>query len=232
MSILIQVAVIAGYSSVRAGLQSLLSADEGLRLVGDARPGDLLACLFRDPSPAVVVLDTTGDSAGTDGIGRVLSALRRPPVAGVLSRPLGMVVLGESPERDIPRLAAASLTGWAYLSRDASGGEIIAAVRAVAAGLAVLSPSLAHALARTELRPRGVALPMGSDTVPGETLTPREIEVLALMAEGLPNKIIASRLGISLHTAKFHVAQILGKLDATSRTEAVTIGARRGYLVF
>jgi DNA-binding CsgD family transcriptional regulator len=56
------------------------------------------------------------------------------------------------------------------------------------------------------------------------------MEVLQLMAHGLPNKRIAARLGISLHTAKFHVAQILAKLDAGSRTEAVTRGARRGYV--
>ena len=65
----------------------------------------------------------------------------------------------------------------------------------------------------------------------GETLTVRETEVLQLVAQGLPNKIIASRLGISLHTVKFHVAAILAKLNASSRTEAVTLGARRGYVV-
>lgn len=55
--------------------------------------------------------------------------------------------------------------------------------------------------------------------------------MLQLMAQGLPNKIIASRLGISLHTVKFHVASVLAKLDATSRTEAVTLGVRRGYVL-
>jgi DNA-binding NarL/FixJ family response regulator len=70
----------------------------------------------------------------------------------------------------------------------------------------------------------------GETTSPGETLTAREIQVLQLMAQGLPNKIIAARLGISLHTAKFHVASILSKLGAASRTEAVTLGARHGFV--
>ena len=65
----------------------------------------------------------------------------------------------------------------------------------------------------------------------GEPLTPRERDVLQLMAKGLPNKLIAVRLSISQHTAKFHVSAIMTKLGAASRTEAVTIGARRGLLI-
>jgi len=61
-------------------------------------------------------------------------------------------------------------------------------------------------------------------------LTPRELEVLALLAEGASNKVIARRLGISIHTAKFHVGSLLGKLGAASRTEAVTLATRRGIL--
>jgi DNA-binding CsgD family transcriptional regulator len=64
-----------------------------------------------------------------------------------------------------------------------------------------------------------------------EELTPREHEVLQLIAEGLPNKLIALKLGISEHTVKFHITSILGKLDAGSRTEAVRLGARRGLVV-
>jgi DNA-binding CsgD family transcriptional regulator len=66
---------------------------------------------------------------------------------------------------------------------------------------------------------------------PAQQLTPREIEVLGMLAEGLGNKTIARRLGISEHTVKFHVGSILAKLDASSRTEAVTLGARRGLIM-
>ena len=65
----------------------------------------------------------------------------------------------------------------------------------------------------------------------GEELTPREVEVLSLLSEGIPNKTIARRLGISEHTVKFHVGSVLSKLGASSRTEAVTIAARRGLIL-
>jgi len=102
---------------------------------------------------------------------------------------------------------------------------------AAAAGLVALDPA---AVSRLSLPAAEEDVEAGDDEespAPADaTLTAREGEVLRLMALGLPNKTIASRLGISLHTAKFHVAQILAKLGATSRTEAVTLGARRGLI--
>jgi DNA-binding NarL/FixJ family response regulator len=89
----------------------------------------------------------------------------------------------------------------------------------VASGLAVLDAAAAGEL----LRPAPAA--------PSEGLTPRELEVLALLAEGLSNKAIAGRLGISDHTAKFHVNAILGKLGAENRSEAIVRAARLGLVV-
>jgi two-component system, NarL family, response regulator YdfI len=84
-------------------------------------------------------------------------------------------------------------------------------------------------------RPRELESGAGPGAGPGaglaEPLTPREIEVLRWLAEGLGNKEIAARLNISEHTAKFHVASIMGKLGATSRTEAVTLGIRHGLVM-
>jgi len=94
-------------------------------------------------------------------------------------------------------------------------------------GLAVLDAGLVSVLTAANAPPDRSP---PADDAPGVTLTARETEVLQLMARGLPNKIIAARLGISLHTAKFHVAAILAKLNASSRTEAVTLGARRGLV--
>ena len=71
----------------------------------------------------------------------------------------------------------------------------------------------------------------GAGEIPTEPLTPRELEILAMMAEGMRNRAIAQRLGISTHTVKFHIAAILDKLNARSRTEAVTIGLRQGLLM-
>lgn len=116
-------------------------------------------------------------------------------------------------ERPVPR---------AILGAESGPAELAAAVHAVAAGLAVFEPRMLRGLAAG-------APPLVAAGTSGE-LTPREREVLALMAAGLPNKTIALRLGISEHTAKFHVGTVLAKLGAASRTEAVMTAARRGLL--
>ncbi|MCS7003383.1 MAG: response regulator transcription factor, partial [Dehalococcoidia bacterium] len=110
---------------------------------------------------------------------------------------------------------------WAYLPRDAAGQRIAAAARAVVGGLVALDPTLAS---------RVVAPSPVADSDGADELTAREREVLELVALGLPNKAIAQRLAISEHTVKFHVAAILARLGAASRTEAVRIGARRGLI--
>jgi NarL family two-component system response regulator YdfI len=112
-------------------------------------------------------------------------------------------------------------SGRGVLPRHASIQEIVAAVEAVAAGLVVVHPD-AGPLGGSSGRRR---------TPSSRTLTPREIEVLGMMAEGLGNKAIASRLGISLHTVKFHIASVFAKLNVESRTEAVTEGVRRGLVL-
>jgi DNA-binding NarL/FixJ family response regulator len=114
----------------------------------------------------------------------------------------------------------------AILPRQASGNEIVAAVEAAVAGLVVLHHDLVDALLPS--MPSGVR---DLSTSPQQALTPREIEVLGMLAEGLGNKIIAWRLGISEHTVKFHVGSILAKLNASSRTEAVTLGIRQGLIL-
>jgi len=112
------------------------------------------------------------------------------------------------------------------LPRQAAPEEIVGAVEAAAAGLIALHPAAAESI--WSLLPA----PVRTTVAPaGQALTPREIEVLGMMAEGLGNKTIARRLGISEHTVKFHVGSILTKLNASSRTEAVTLGARQGLIM-
>lgn len=224
-----KILIIAGYASMRAGLHALLADAPGLAVLGAVEGvGDSLARLLPGMAPDALLLDTTGEGDG-DYAGDLLGFL-----AEVENAP-AVVILSDAPDQDLPRLAEAALPGWAYLLREADGPQIVEAVRSAAAGLVVLDRALALRLVdfpepeETGLAPSNTRSSVTSQ-FPGENLTPREVEVLQLMAEGLPNKIIASRLKISLHTAKFHVAQILGKLDADSRTEAVTIGARRGYV--
>lgn len=125
-----------------------------------------------------------------------------------------------------PRWAFRALEGGAgaILPKVVLPEELIAALQAVAAGFVVISPDLASVTLSGPLAPAD-PLP------PTETLTPREREVLERMAEGLSNKEIAARLSISEHTAKFHIASIMSKLGAESRTEAVTLAIRRGLLL-
>ena len=119
------------------------------------------------------------------------------------------------------------------LSRDADPADLVVALAAVARGLVVLDGLLAEALLRDDLgdvfegSPADARSPGGSLAEP---LTPREAETLALLAEGIPNKLVADRLGVAERTARYHVAQILAKLGAQSRTEAVVAGARLGLI--
>jgi two-component system, NarL family, response regulator YdfI len=110
------------------------------------------------------------------------------------------------------------------LARNSDALEVHAAIEAANRGLLLLEPDLARALVNSDsVRP--------SETDFEEQLTAREVEVLRMMAEGLGNKQIASRLGISDHTVKFHISSILAKLGASSRTEAVTVGVRKGLIL-
>lgn len=128
-------------------------------------------------------------------------------------------VLVLAPDADA---AAAALGAGASgaLPREASPDVLAAGLRAVRRGLSVLPPEW--------LRPRFPARPLDEERV--DALTPREREVLVLLVEGLSNKLIAARLGISEHTAKFHVNALLSKLGVQSRTEAVVRAARLGLV--
>lgn len=113
---------------------------------------------------------------------------------------------------------------WAILPRTANRREIVTAIRAVTNGLVVFQRQLLAMLLNTEPL-------LGDQLSTSNDLTPRELEVLAAMADGVTNKAIARRLGISFHTVKFHVAAILEKLDADTRTEAVMKAAQLGIVM-
>jgi DNA-binding NarL/FixJ family response regulator len=106
------------------------------------------------------------------------------------------------------------------LPRDATPSQIVSAIEAAAAGLVVFPAEDLENILASPRQPRST-----------ESLSPREIEVLGMLAEGASNKVIAYRLGISEHTVKFHVTSIMTKLNAGSRTEAVTLGIRQGLIM-
>ena len=203
-------AVVSAYPAVRAGLALLLEGEDIRVLAQAADLPDLQ--LSREGMTAEVVVIDLPPGALPDGLAEVRGG----------ARPL---LLG--PAADDDRLSEMfGGTPWGYTPRQSTGEEIAAAVRAVAAGLVVVHPALADRVLGRPLAPAG-----SPPAVADNALSAREREVLQLVAEGLPNKTIATRLSLSEHTVKFHIQAILTKLGASSRTEAVRIGARRGLVI-
>jgi two-component system, NarL family, response regulator YdfI len=134
-----------------------------------------------------------------------------------------LLLLEQATQNKVNRALRLGIRG--ILPADVAPAQFISAVSAVANGLMVLQPG-EPALAAASTQSRN-----GETSELFEPLTPREKEVLQMLASGLGNKQIAAHLKISEHTAKFHVASILGKLGASSRTEAVSLGLRRGLIL-
>ena len=203
---MIRVIVAARSSISRAGLESVVHASPALELVRSLDFALLLNHAEADLNADVLLLEA-GD----------MQPDRMRVLAGL---PLPAILLIDMPDAALVNAAlAAGIRG--VLSRDATLEEIEAAVHAVSAGLVVVSSAEVPALV-SQSHPISEVL--------AEPLSDREIEVLDLIAEGLSNKLIAYQLSISEHTVKTHVASILAKLGATSRTEAVSQAIRRGLV--
>jgi DNA-binding NarL/FixJ family response regulator len=201
----VRVLVVSEDPLVRGGLASLLGGQPGIVLEGQVSPDELPEAAG---SGAEVALWAVG--AGPSGLERLADTGSH----GVRV----LAVLAD--DGQVPEALGAGARG--IVRRDVEPSRLAAALRAVAQGLMVFDGDMAEAV----LRPRPV--PAGH----AEPLTPREQEVLELLAQGLSNKLIAARLGISDHTAKFHVNAILGKLGAQSRTEALAQAVRLGLVLF
>jgi DNA-binding NarL/FixJ family response regulator len=202
---LIRVAVSARSSIVRAGLETIVRSSASLELAGVV---DFTLVQAFDFEADVLLLDAS--DIGPDRLAALAEELSLPIV--LLFDPSG-AAFSNAPLRSGIR---------GFLPADSTPREIESAVQAVHAGLIVISPLVLPAL-MSEARAMVEA--------PAEPLTDRELEVLELIVEGLSNKLIAHRLGISEHTVKTHVASILSKLGATSRTEAVSQAIRRGLVM-
>lgn len=198
---MIRVLIAAHSAMTRAGLETLVTSTPGLQLAGS----------FPDASAAEALHPDVLLAAGA------LQDL--PPPA---ARAPAIVLLSSESQPTFTH-EAFKLGVRAVLARDATPDTILAAVEAAAGGLAVIEAG--------ELEPLLASSAPTPASAASVALTAREWDVLRLVAEGDANKEIAWKLGISEHTAKFHVASILGKLNAGSRTEAVTIGIRRGLVL-
>ena len=200
--------VVAGDPLARTGLALALDDQPGCSVVGQVTGGADILHDVEVYRPDVVVWDLGWDPTGTL---EELADLEEsgPPVLALLPD-----------NAHVSQAWAAGARGLLLRSTDAV--TIAVAIAAVSRGTVVLD---------TEFTPAVLPMRDQAEAPLMENFTPREIEVLRLLAEGLPNKAIASRLGISDHTVKFHVNAILGKLGAQSRTEAVTRGTRLGLIL-
>lgn len=204
---MIRVLIAAATPMMRAGLRALLAADDLLVA------GDVAALAGRAADLADVDVVVVADDALLADVARLDIGEGR----------LALVALSDD-ERPVEALRALPLRGWGLAPPDASAAELQAVVRAAAQGLVALPPLLAERLL-------GQRSPQGSLAQPlAEPLTAREREVLDLVGQGLSNKLIARALQISEHTVKFHVSSIYAKLGASSRTDAVSRGARHGLI--
>lgn len=203
-----RVLVAADSAVTRAGLESVIAQRPSLAVAGSVSTGHLRDQI-REAQPDVVLL------AWRRGLEESLDAWLESGPAFVL--------LVEDAEQ--PSTAAGFHAGLrAILPLQASPREIAVAIEAAAEGLIVLHPDSVDSRHVTGPAPRPAE-------APDAPLTPREIEVLRLLAEGLANKNIAWTLKISEHTVKFHIASIFTKLNVSSRAEAVAIGIRQGVIL-
>jgi two-component system nitrate/nitrite response regulator NarL len=200
--------------------------DPGRRPRGDAGEGAgaalRVALRLADPEASARLAAALPGAARVEDVARAEVVVAEAAAAGApvpdMAEAPPTVVLAEG----AAALRALRAGARAVLPPDASAAELGAVLPAVARGLAVLPPGLLAGLVG-----RGAAPP----DLPAGGLTPREREVLALLADGASNKVIARRLGLSFHTAKAHVAAVLQKLGAGSRADAVARGARAGLVL-
>lgn len=204
---MIRLVLVDDHPVVRAGLRDVLESDDDLIVVGEADDADAAVAAVAEVHPDVVVLDMHLGAGRPGG----LDVLRRLPIDG----PGVLVVTVFDNDRDVGDALDAGALG--YVLKDAPGDELVRAVRAVAAGQRPLDPRVAdRVLARVRRDP--------------DLPSPRELEILAAVAEGDDNAAIARRLHISRATVKSHLASLFAKLDVSSRTGAVAEARRRGHL--
>ncbi|MGE5602962.1 MAG: LuxR C-terminal-related transcriptional regulator [Nitrososphaerales archaeon] len=211
----VRVLIVADDPLARAGLATLLADVPDLFIAGRISGAEDLAAALETHRPDAVLWDT-GWKPET-ALAQMAEAPKSAPI---------IALVGDE---------AVAIQAWAagaqgLLSRAAPPERISAALAAGARDLSVVDADYRGAIAGHEAPPPALPRFPGEESPLVEELTPRELEVLRLLAEGLPNKTIAQRLDISEHTVKFHVNALLGKLGVGSRTEAVVRATRLGLI--
>lgn len=205
-------------SLVRAGFRLILQSQPDLEVVGEAQDGEQAVAQVRRHRPDVVLMDIRMPRLdGLEATRRILNTL--PPPCGEARGGGIRIVMLTTFDLDEYVYAALRAGACGFLLKDVTPEQLIAAVRLVAAGDALLAPSITRRLIEryaSRDAPSGLSRDVSS-------LTEREIDVLRLMARGLDNQEIAEKLSVSTATVKTHVAHVLDKLDAENRVQAVVI---------
>jgi len=205
----IRVLIVDDHAVVRRGLRAFLDLQPDVEVVGEAVDGASAEAMSARLGPAVVLMDLV--MPDTDGIATIrrLRASREKPTVLVLTSFLD----------DVHVFAALQAGAAGYLLKDVQPDELVRAIRQVHQGESALHPKVAARLVQHTAQPAGFA-----------DFTPRERDVLRLLAEGFANKEIARRLSLSEKTAKTHVSNILQKLGVADRTQAALLAVRRGLV--
>jgi two-component system, NarL family, response regulator len=205
MSARIRVLVADDHLVMRLGLDTLLNAETDMTVVGEASNGQQVIELYRTHRPDVTLMDLR--MPGVSGVTAIRTLCAEHPDARII------VLTVHKGDEAVYQAIEAGARG--YVLKDAPPEDIVSAIRAVHAGRRFIPPEVAAQMA---------------ERLRYDALTPRELEVLKLMARGFSNKQIGARLATSEGTARNHVASILAKLDVQDRTRAVTVALERGVL--
>lgn len=209
----IAILIVDDHPIVRDGLEAILSTQPDFLISGAAASGEEALTLFEQQRPDVVLLDL--EMPGMDGV-EVIRKLRK-------KNPGVRIVVFTAFDTDERILSAVQAGAKGYLLKGVPRSELFEAIRIVHQGGSLLQPVVASRLLSQ------IATP-DSETIPLEELTPREKDVLVLLAQGQQNKEIAAELVITERTVKFHISSILAKLGAGNRTEAVRIAVQQGLV--
>lgn len=218
----IRVIIVDDQAMVRAGFAALLSAQADIDVVGEAPDGRQGVEVSRSTHPDVVLMDVRMPEM--DGLAAAREILS-PPV-GVVHRPKVLMLTTFDVDDYVYEALRAGASG--FLLKDAPPADLIAAVRVVAAGEALLAPSVTRRLIADFAAQRPV--PRRNPALRLKGLTPRETEVLELIARGLSNQEIADHLILAEQTVKTHIGRVLAKLDLRDRAQAVIFAYESGLV--
>lgn len=208
----IRIFIADDHTLVRSGVQALLETVDDLTVIGEAADGRQAVDAVLALRPDVVLMDL--EMPVLDGIGAIAAIMAQWPAARIL-----VLTSFATDDRVFPAVKAGAL---GYLLKDSGPDALVQAIRQVNRGESSLHPQIARKLMRELARP-------ATQPPTADPLTPREVEVLRLLAQGLGNQEIADQLVISEPTVRSHVSNILSKLHLASRTQAALYALREGY---